>query len=255
MYALIDHLSQQYNGYCTWDLSQSLPPVDRMARMGGVDMGRGICLGLASHWIRYHAWDDSLVNHLGGIAINNGHSFIPLNIRLLARIKQCQQQWRGRLDDALIWLGNPVNDIIKVRTSLNTPVHLNIGRGGNAVRLTNLPGSRDAVRLTNLPGSRNANTRGHVVNWAGMSDDLDKVSGAYAMIVLHGPRGGHACTAWIGGRGEDACFFDPNFGEYWFEDKRNFFRFLRLFAQNFYNARMGMDRYEIQPLARRVRLN
>ena len=94
-----------------------------------------------------------------------------------------------------------------------------------------------------------------MVNWAGLSDDLEKVSGAYAMIVLHGAGGGHAFAAWIGGRGEDACFFDPNFGEYWFEDKQNFFRFMRLFAQNLYNARMGMDRYEIQPLARRVRPN
>ena len=243
MYALIDHLSEQYHGICTWDLSQSLPPVQRMARMGGVDMGQGICLGLASHWIRYHAWDDSLVNHLGGVAINNGHSFIPLDLRLLAHIKQCQWQWRGRLDDALIWLGNPVNDIIKVRTSLNIPVRMNIGCGANA------------FQQTSLPGSRNTNTRGRVVNWAGLSDDLEKVSGAYAMIVLHGAGGGHAFAAWIGGRGEDACFFDPNFGEYWFEDKQNFFRFLRLFAQNLYNARMGMDRYEIQPLARRVRPN
>ena len=78
---------------------------------------------------------------------------------------------------------------------------------------------------------------------------------AYALIALEGPRGGHAVAAWIGARGEDACFFDPNFGEYWFENKQDFFKFLRLFAQNLYNARMGLDRYKIQPLARRVRRN
>lgn len=241
MYALIDHLSQQYHGYCTWDLSQSLPPVKRMAEAGGVDMGRGICLALSAYWIRYHAWDDSLVNHLGAVAINNGHSFIPLNTRLLAIIKQSQQQWRGRMDDAFTWLGNPVNDIAKVKTSLNVPVRINIGRGANAVAVHSLPGSRDT------------NTRGQVVNWAGFSNDLEKVSGAYALIGLRGPRGGHAVAAWIGARGEDACFFDPNFGEYWFEDKQDFFKFLRLFAQNLYNARKGMDHYQIQPLARRVR--
>lgn len=243
MYALIDYLTKQYNGYCTWDLSQSLPPVDRMARAGGVDMGQGICLALSSYWIRYHARDDSLVNHLGAVAINNGHSFIPLNTRLLAIIKQSQQQWRGRMDDALIWLANPANDIVKVKTSYAVPVRMNIGRGANA------------VQVNSLPGTRNTKTRGHVVNWAGMSDDLEKVSGAYALIALEGPRGGHAVAAWIGARGEDACFFDPNFGEYWFENKQDFFKFLRLFAQNLYNARMGLDRYKIQPLARRVRRN
>jgi hypothetical protein len=53
------------------------------------------------------------------------------------------------------------------------------------------------------------------------------------LILFGGEGDGHATAAWIGGpsygSGGDAAFFDPNVGEFWFEDKRNFFEWFKVF--------------------------
>ncbi|WP_354011625.1 YopT-type cysteine protease domain-containing protein [Endozoicomonas lisbonensis] len=42
------------------------------------------------------------------------------------------------------------------------------------------------------------------------------------------PKKGHAAAVWLGGfdyTTGDACFFEPNYGEIWFEKEQDFFQF------------------------------
>ena len=36
------------------------------------------------------------------------------------------------------------------------------------------------------------------------------------VYLLVGKQADHAVAVWLGAANEDACFFDPNYGEYWF---------------------------------------
>ena len=109
---------------------------------------------------------------------------------------------------------------------------------------------KDAHFSTYLPATRSTVGQGRVANWEKLTQDLLKVSGAYIMLGLLEPQSGHAVTAWIGARNEDACFFDPNYGEFWFEERVNFYRFFRSFVINIYGKEM--NEYVFQPVAHRA---
>ncbi|WP_444959406.1 YopT-type cysteine protease domain-containing protein [Microbulbifer sp. ZKSA002] len=83
---------------------------------------------------------------------------------------------------------------------------------------------------------------------------LEQINGAYALIEMWSNRdhtqGSHAVAAWIGapssaGQKQDACFFDPNFGEFWFEDKEDFYFFFHLVSNMHYRALFKFDSWMI----------
>ena len=73
-----------------------------------------------------------------------------------------------------------------------------------------------------------------------------------------GTDAGHAVAAWLGqpsySSGGDALFFDPNCGEYWFENKQDFFRFFPDFYRRKYRSfPMSFDQnWDILPCAKRA---
>lgn len=89
------------------------------------------------------------------------------------------------------------------------------------------------------------------MNSAAIKPELRKINGAYALIILKSANveSSHAVAAYIGGHNEDACFFDPNYGEFWFENREDFFFFFHLFSNFFYHknhhSNLGLDTYEI----------
>ncbi len=64
-------------------------------------------------------------------------------------------------------------------------------------------------------------------------------SGGYKKIGFDGPGGGHAIAAFVSDA--ECLFFDPNYGEAWFETKMNFAYFFVKFwnSNHFYKTRLG----------------
>ncbi|AWF81680.1 hypothetical protein BTJ40_13060 [Microbulbifer sp. A4B17] len=89
---------------------------------------------------------------------------------------------------------------------------------------------------------------------------LEQINGAYALIEMWSSRdrsqGSHAVAAWVGvqsldGQKQGACFFDPNFGEFWFEDKEGFYFFFHLVSNMHYRARHKFDSWKIDRIWKR----
>jgi YopT peptidase len=71
---------------------------------------------------------------------------------------------------------------------------------------------------------------------------LKKFQACYANIGIRADlKTGHALAAWIGGYKEDACFFDPNYGEFWFRNKQDFFNFFPAFFRRAYNYKKSWN--------------
>ncbi|NMJ39932.1 hypothetical protein GWK16_01670 [Roseomonas sp. JC162] len=49
----------------------------------------------------------------------------------------------------------------------------------------------------------------------------------YVLVSILGPAGGHALCTYVGSR--DVCFFDPNFGEFYFDTRAKFKAFMKDF--------------------------
>ncbi len=85
----------------------------------------------------------------------------------------------------------------------------------------------------------------------------------YAYITfggkVMGSAAGHATAAYIGGpsygSSGDAVFFDPNYGEYWFQNKADFFTFFpEFYRAKYIGTFMKFNEYwTVQPLARGMR--
>ncbi|OZG72776.1 hypothetical protein BTA51_14745 [Hahella sp. CCB-MM4] len=173
-------------------------------------VGNGICMGLSCHWVQYHALDDSLVNHLGAVWNPNTRIYKPFNHHELQRISA----WQRSLTRFPDWV-----------------------MGYQAWLRNNGLGIHSNNRI---PMNSNA-----------LKAELDRIKGGYALIILSGQntRDSHAIAAYIGQDGEDVCFFDPNYGEFWFQDRDDFFFFLHLFSNFVYNRNhrhnTGFNRYEV----------
>ena len=51
---------------------------------------------------------------------------------------------------------------------------------------------------------------------------MKKFNNCYARISFGSLKAGHAVAVWLGKSNGDACFFDPNYGEFWFKNKAVF---------------------------------
>jgi len=177
--------------------------------------GNGICMGLSCHWIKYHALDDSLVTHLGAYRIPNTRTFIPFNHNEYQRISQWQNNLATFPDWRMGYQNWFRNQGIGIHSSTRIPM-----------------------------------------NSGALKTELERIQGGHVLIILDGQRanGSHAISAYIGQNGEDVCFFDPNYGEYWFQNRNDFFFFLHLFSNFCYGhnhqRHTGFNRYEIVRLYR-----
>ena len=167
-------------------------------------------MALSCHWIKYHAQDDSLVNHLGAVWNPNNRTFIQFNHHEYQRIAA----WQRNLERFPDWVMGYRNWFRNSGLGVS---------GGNRI-----PMNSTALRT-----------------------ELEQINGGYALIILQSRnmQESHAIAAYIGQQGEDVCFFDPNYGEFWFPDRNDFFFFLHLFSNFVYHRNhrdaIGFDRYEI----------
>lgn len=201
----IANTASLYGGSTIMKFSQSLPPTSTLIATYGATRN-GVCEALSNRWIVDHANGSSLWNWL------------------------CNAN--GQVQPSKV-----ANVMINFIDTLSMP-----GPGGvdkqswNTERYLLSHGIRRRLNITsgNRLMSQDLSRRGRGSVSAGQDlanalVALRNTDGCYRHIAIYGPRGGHAMCAWVGA---DVAFFDPNFGEYWFEKKSNFVRWFNRFWQS-----------------------
>jgi YopT peptidase len=195
-----------YGGVMTWDFSQNNWSVWKIL-CGNSASRWGICKSLSAQWIIDHAHGGSLFNRVLDRSGNINEGAIRTIRQHFIDARSAQE---ARTQEFLLKWG-----LLERRSSRNI-------RG-------------DAKNTSTFQQGRDPQVPDQSFNVAlELAQELRKLSGCYAQIDFGGHKPlGHATAAWIGGpsysSGGDACFFDPNAGEFYFENKLNFFRWFVLF--------------------------
>lgn len=226
-------------GHCTWDFSQCVNPV---ASIIGTDpiTRDGVCEMLSAKWIDEHAHDGHLSNWLmSGGAIN------PSRVRQLMQWFIIGSEMKPRF---------MVRADAKTRSSAGVKQDEGLGIQGGEVNqdkaTRNFLLSRGIIQRSG--GLQNgwgvgSKAGGEKIKIRLAQDICDSRggTGSYRIIGIYGrDGGGHCMAAWCGL--QDVAFFDPNFGEFWFDDKAKFQKWFRdqFYPKSLY-SRMMSDRYQL----------
>lgn len=237
----VKSICKKHGGYQTWSFKQTSMSV--LYRTFNDSKTRwGICAGLSACWIRFHAHDDSLANKIGG-----GGTGLPVSSIYIYGIAGLHasvsdgtgQQQRQGLENYL-----RAHDIVTLQSS-----YIRVGTcGGNVIAV---PDSFDATNMdSNVNGIPNIETE--------IVDGMRQLRSCYARINFGGKalfsNAGHAVSAWFGSGDEDVAFYDPNYGEFWFQNKADFYEFFKKYYRAKYNnGLMRFNReWEIIPCAKRI---
>ena len=161
---------------------------------------KGVCSALGASWINYHAHNDSLAKHL---QLDEHGELDALTLQSVMHLQQSFVDTGIELAAVETWL--EMHGMVPLNMDIKSSVY--------------------------------KDTEFHIIT------SLGKVYNCYAYVIFgRSKRGGsHAVAVWIGGpdytKG-DICFFEPNYGEFWFEKKQNFFCFFPAYYQR---QRMKMD--------------
>ncbi|UYM15425.1 YopT-type cysteine protease domain-containing protein [Endozoicomonas euniceicola] len=184
-------LVKQFKGIPVWEFSQS-----SLRKQYWRQGARGLCNSLSISWINYHAHNDSLANHLKQSNIDSQDDLV---VQHMIFLQNTLQEKKPRAS-SMKWL------------EMHGMVLLNRGYGATAS-----PDSEYRI-ITTLAKDYNC----YALISFGLRDYVRKTS------LLH------AVAAWLGGpdyvKG-DVCFFEPNYGEFWFESKQDFFSFFPVYYQ------------------------
>jgi YopT peptidase len=192
----------EYGGVMTWDFSQYNWGVWKILSGNSASRG-GICKSLSAQWIIDHAHGGSLFN------------------RVLDR--------SGKLNEGAIRIIR--QHFIGARGEQEGKTAEFLRKWGLLERMSSRNNS------SSIPSKKSTFEQGFGDVALGLSKELSMLSGCYAQIGFGKLAGlGHATAAWVGSSGGDACFFDPNAGEFYFEDKRNLFRWFVVFYATSYQG-------------------
>lgn len=234
----VQHSAAAFGGYCTWPFSQALNPVRSL--MGqNPDSKKGICEMLAAKWLEEHAKGGSLVEWLtGGDGKRKGID--PSKVRLLmqyyivgatmpsgAMVGAPQDGYQDQVSATAKWLRQ--RGILERKISMVYKPD----RGGYIGR------SRPAEHTGQASGSGAQNQLGQA---------MSTVRDCYVMILISGSASmGHAMCAWVG---DDVAFLDPNYGEFWFQRKADFVRWLPAYlSKAFYGPMRMLDQFSMKEYA------
>ncbi|MFK0573536.1 YopT-type cysteine protease domain-containing protein [Endozoicomonas sp.] len=212
--------AEQYNGHCTWRFSQGNNPIANIIETDSETAG-GICEMLSVRWIERHASGSSLASWLsasGGSIDKN--DIDPSKIRQLMQLYIAGTTLRsGMMAEENSGCFNQTNASIRWLRE----------KGILQCRSINFTqvGSNKYTMVQDRRGERGDMGRKDFATEIAVSiqRDLKSCYGNYAVIGIYG-NGGHAMAAWIG---QDACFFDPNYGEFYFSDKNAFINWFPFF--------------------------
>ena len=199
----------------------ALTRTDRNAR-------RGICLALVHRWIASHANGGSIWNEI----FNNEGNIKIEEIKNLMEEQKNTRSWGSFRRQPYVHTQNFHSEIYLFRRGVVRRQGINSGlrifhRGGELQNPDLILGMHIGNEIEN--GPRNG----------------------YRLIVTYGPGRAHAFCAWVGGRTYtsygDVAFFDPNFGEVWFDRIDNFRLWYNFVWQSIYGRHYG--KYEIRDFA------
>lgn len=217
-------------GQCTYPFTQCKPPVSTLISRDE-STAIGVCESLSAHWIKYHADGGSMWNWL----MSNGQISMA---KLQYDIMQLQSVGILGDQDAVTeaWLRR--QGIVPVVSSMVLSPARQLGN----------------FRMPVQGGTNNLATGGRtrVLSCNDLARDLisDLTGGAgcYKKLYLGGKFGAHVMALWVA---QDVMFFDPNFGEFWFESRNRFFSW---FTQKFWYSSLysvGLSgTYEIRRYAK-----
>ncbi|WNZ56521.1 YopT-type cysteine protease domain-containing protein [Microbulbifer sp. MKSA007] len=219
-----------HRGQLTYNFSQCKDPVKAQITIHE-DTSGGVCEALSAFWIKHHSDGGSLWDWLMPAgALDEQHLFHVMTLQQAGT-----QDNQDRTTEA--WLST--QNIFPTSQNVFGGAFPN-GRGGNTIR-----GIHNPRRAQGQSGvfSPNALAREIILDQTGGA-------GCYKKIGLDGTFAGHAMAAWVA---QDITFFDPNFGEFWFESRNSFFNW---FTQSFWHNSMysvGLSGgYEVRSYARRT---
>ena len=224
-------------GHLTWNFSQCVDPVATLIGTDTVTRD-GICEMLSAKWIDEHAHDSALPNWL-----MDRNQINASKIRLL-------MQW--------FIIGDTMRPSKMIDPDSMAP-GIQRGEQNQDKATQNFLLSRGIIRrgggLQNGWGVGNK-AGGAKIKIKLAADLIDSRggTGSYRIIGIYGSGGSGHCMACYTGL-KDIAFFDPNFGEFWFEDKRKFVKWFTddFFPKSFYSNILN-DHYELFDYAMRAGL-
>ncbi|WP_444917436.1 hypothetical protein [Microbulbifer sp. JMSA003] len=234
----IDRIARMYGGVKTWAFTQTTTRL-RVYPWYAIHSPKGICEGLSANWVKTNALDEtSLPAQLGlypkrvKLGPFTYIRYQSLNITHLMKVAKQFKAWRatGRqseeIKEWLIWHG----------------LEYKLAWSDSSVdRMA-------ANRVEIIPGQPRPALRREPPNNIALSLQLRNLYDAYAMITFGGRikmgmfsmGAAHSVAAWLSNpnvpwRTEvGALFFDPNYGEYRFSTRDDFFRFFESYYRTAY---------------------
>ena len=241
--ALQQKAHKDYKAVVVSGFSQSIEPVRSFLKLTP-ETKNGICQALVDSWIIAHANEGSLWNDL----YTNVNGIPSLKI----------DRMKALLAQFAVGLGTGEKSMGPYQ-KLNTEVTLM--RNGVIPRMNLSDGHRMYDDGYNTSGGQlvaDGQLADKILGTLPMHKSHGLGVGSYAMISIKSAKGGHVMVAYLGGTGRskdpnapfsDVAFFDPNVGEYWFQDASEFARFFRYLVGRIYSTYGG---YQIRSFARKV---
>lgn len=194
--------------------SQSLEPTATLIKMMP-QTADGICQALCAKWIAEHANDRSLWNWLCVPGTTNVRQGMITNLMVNFNESVTDDKRSGAFNRTARASKGEKN---LIRQDMITNRYLQmygvIRRGMARGKM----GRTHSYSNGNAMGNRMA---------ADLDPDLWNGQNFYILISILGAGGGHALCAFVGRN--DIAFFDPNFGEFYFETRAKFKAFMRNF--------------------------
>ena len=232
----------QNGGQCTWEFSQMVGTVSSIigTHAGSKD---GICEMLSAKWLECHAKEGHLANWIKG----SGSDIDPSKVRNLMQLFIIGSEMNRQAIVGNAVAGGTVDQTNATARWLEAK-GIRHRKSIKPVQFLNGPSVSTPVGST---GSRGGGARGlHSANiGSAIANIVNTGTGSYRMIGIYGPGGAHAMAAWVGA---DVAFFDPNFGEFWFENRRDFIAwFPTFFSKACYSwPKLGLcERFEVDEFA------
>ncbi|WP_172621072.1 YopT-type cysteine protease domain-containing protein [Microbulbifer sp. GL-2] len=217
------------NGVIVKRFSQCFDPVKAQITIHE-DTAGGVCESLSAFWMKYHSEDGTLWSWLcPNDNLSEQHLFHVMTLQ--------QAGVQGNQDMITeAWLGE--QNLYPVSQNVSGGAFPD-GRGGRMIHAVHNP-----RRVNGQSGMFSPSALAREI-----IRDLTGGAGCYKKIGLSGTFAGHTMSAWVA---QDISFFDPNFGEFWFESRAAFFNW---FTQSFWYKSMyaaGLSGgYSIRSYARR----
>lgn len=235
-----------FNGQCTWAFSQIKDPVASIIGKDQISKD-GICEMLSAKWIETHANESHLSTWLEGA----GHAIDPSKIRQLMQLFII-----GSSMNRSAIIGNAVKggDVDQTQATINWLRAKGIIQRKSIKPIQFLGGASENIANTSTASRAGGGDRHDFAQQMAnaIAFSMKNGTGSYRTIGIWGSGGGHAMAAWVG---QDVAFFDPNYGEFWFERRQDFINWWpTFFKKSMYSMKkVGLCRkYEIMDYAKKA---